>query len=154
MGASPHIQRLRAAVGHELLLLPAVSVLTVDDVGRLLLVQHADGGRWGLVGGAIDPGEAPSAAAVREAREETGLDVELTGLLAALGGAEFRVTYANGDVAEYVSVVYRARVVGGTLRADGVEAVDCAWFRVDDLSSVALGGFAAATLQSVGWLAG
>jgi hypothetical protein len=38
---SAHVARLRAAVGHELLLLPSVSVLPVDEAGRVLLVQHA-----------------------------------------------------------------------------------------------------------------
>ena len=71
MGISPHVARLRAAVGHELLVLPCVTVLPVDDQGRLLLAMHAghtDG--WGTVGGAVDPGESAAQAAVREAREE------------------------------------------------------------------------------------
>jgi hypothetical protein len=55
------IARLRAVVGHELLLLPSVSVLPVDEAGRLLLVRHAghDDG-WGVLGGAVDVGESLS----------------------------------------------------------------------------------------------
>ena len=65
MGISPHVARLRAAVGHELLVLPCVTVLPVDERGRMLLAWHAghtDG--WGTVGGAVDPGESPARAAV------------------------------------------------------------------------------------------
>jgi NADH pyrophosphatase NudC (nudix superfamily) len=71
VGIAAHIARLRAVVGHELLLLPSISVLPVDDAGRVLLVRHAghDDG-WGVLGGAVDIGESPPEAAVREAREE------------------------------------------------------------------------------------
>ena len=81
MGIAAHIARLRAVVGHELLL-PSVSVLPVDEAGRILLVReagHDDG--WGTLGGAVEPGESPAAAAVREAREEISADVELIRLL-------------------------------------------------------------------------
>jgi ADP-ribose pyrophosphatase YjhB (NUDIX family) len=84
-----HIARLRAAVGHDLLLLPSVSVLPVDQAGRLLLVRHAghDDG-WGVLGGAVEVGESPAEAAVRETREEIGVDVRLVRLLDVLGGPD------------------------------------------------------------------
>lgn len=64
MGIAAHIARLRAVVGHELLLLPAVSVLPADEAGRLLLARHTghDDG-WGILGGAVDVGESPAEAA-------------------------------------------------------------------------------------------
>jgi hypothetical protein len=60
VGIAAHIARLRAVVGHELLLVPSVSVLPVDQAGRLLLVRHAghDDG-WGVLGG-VDVGESPA----------------------------------------------------------------------------------------------
>ena len=74
MGIAPHIARLRAFVGHEMLLLPSVAVLLTDEAGRVLLAWQA-GHRtgWSTVGGAVDPGESPAEAAVREAREEIGV---------------------------------------------------------------------------------
>jgi hypothetical protein len=50
VGIAAHIARLRAVIGHELLLLPSVSVLPVDEAGRVLLVRHAgyDDG-WGVL---------------------------------------------------------------------------------------------------------
>ena len=65
MGIAAHIARLRAVVGHDLLLLPSVSVLPVDEAGRVLLVRHAGhGDGWGVLGGAVDVGESPSSAGV------------------------------------------------------------------------------------------
>ena len=68
MAIPEHVARLRTAVGHDLILLPSVSVVPVDQAGRLLLVRHAghhDG--WAVLGGAIEFGESPAEAAVRMA---------------------------------------------------------------------------------------
>jgi ADP-ribose pyrophosphatase YjhB (NUDIX family) len=94
---SPHIRRLRAVFGHELLLLPSVSVLPVDGTGQVLLVRHAghhDG--WAVLGGAVEIGESPAETAIREAREEIGAEVRLTRLIDVLtywaGDSRYRVT--------------------------------------------------------------
>src|SRR5438876_408008 len=68
MPVSPYVARLRRAIGSELLLLPSVTVLPRDASGRVLLVRHADSGEWGTIGGTIEPGESPTAAAVRETK--------------------------------------------------------------------------------------
>jgi hypothetical protein len=67
MAISPYLKGLRDQVGGDLLLLPSVAVMAFDGEGRLLLVRATDTGRWQTVGGAIDPGETPAEAALREA---------------------------------------------------------------------------------------
>ncbi|WP_422773002.1 NUDIX domain-containing protein [Plantactinospora sp. WMMC1484] len=151
MPIPPYVARLRAAVGSELLLLPSASVLPFDAAGRLLLVRHRghhDG--WGLVGGAIEPGESPAEAAVREAKEEIGVEIRLEGLLDVLGGPEFEVTYPHGDRAAYVTAVYRAGIVGGTPRPDGDEVVDFGWFDRAELAGLPVSRFARAVLRTTG----
>lgn len=108
-------------------------MLVRDDLGSILLVRQIDGGRWTTIGGAVDPDEAPEQAAVREAQEEAGVDVELTGLVAALGGPEYRLVYTNGDEVACVPIVYDARVVGGVARADGDETSEVGWFRPTEI---------------------
>ncbi|GHG80467.1 NUDIX domain-containing protein [Streptomyces griseocarneus] len=54
--------------------LMGAGVLIQHDDGRVLLVHHAKTGRWVIPGGKAEPGETPRQCAVREAREETGLD--------------------------------------------------------------------------------
>jgi 8-oxo-dGTP pyrophosphatase MutT (NUDIX family) len=153
MGIAAHIARLRAVVGHELLLLPSASVLPTDAAGRVLLVRHTghDDG-WGILGGAIEPGESPAAAAIREAREEASIDVQPVRLLDVLGGPDYEVTYPNGDHAAYVTAVYQANIIGGCpAPADG-ELSEIAWFTPAELPGLQLSRFARALLQATGHL--
>jgi ADP-ribose pyrophosphatase YjhB (NUDIX family) len=153
VGIAAHIARLRSVVGHELLLLPSVSVLPADEAGRILLVREAgqDDG-WGTVGGAVEPGESPAAAAVREAREEIGADIELTRLVDVVGGPDYEVTYPNGDRVAYVAAVYEARIVGGSPAPGDGEISELAWFAPDELPAVPLTTFALSVLRASGRL--
>lgn len=96
-------------------LVPGGSALVVDDRGRLLLQRRADSGNWSLPGGAMELGETLGAAAVRETREETGLDVELTGILGIYTDPRHIIAYTNGEVRQEFTVVFTARIVGGEL---------------------------------------
>jgi 8-oxo-dGTP pyrophosphatase MutT (NUDIX family) len=153
VGIAAHIARLRAAVGHELLLLPSVTVLPVDQVGRLLLVRHAghDDG-WGTLGGAIEPGESPAAAAIREAREEIGTEIRLVRLLDVLGGPDYEVTYPNGDRAAYITAVYEATITGGIPAPGDGELSEIAWHAREELPALHLSNFARALLKTTGHL--
>ena len=153
MPIAPHIAALREKIGHDLLLVPCVAVLPRDDQGRVLLVRQSDFGLWGTVGGAVDVDESPEDAARREAREEIGTEVELTGLLGALGGPQFRLTYPNGDQCACVSTVYAGRLVDDVLTPDGDEVTEVRWFHLEELATEPdLGAFAAQTFRALGLL--
>lgn len=153
MGIAAHIARLRDAIGHELLLLPSVSVLPVDEAGRVLLVRHAghDDG-WGVLGGAVDVGESPAAAAVREAREEITADVRLVRLVDVLGGPDYEVSYPNGDRTAYVTAVYEARIINGSPAPGDGELSELAWFTAGELPGLQLSRFSRALLHATGRL--
>jgi ADP-ribose pyrophosphatase YjhB (NUDIX family) len=55
--------------------------IAIIESGRILLIRHADFGAWGLPGGRVEATESLAVCAIREAREETGLDVRLKGLV-------------------------------------------------------------------------
>ena len=136
MPISEYLRGLREKVGHDLLLVPSVTGIVFDDRDRLLLARHSNGGVWVAPGGAIDPDESPSDAVVREVWEETGLSVEPVALCGVFGGPEFRVRYANGDEVAYVMAVFECRVVGGHLRADGVETLEARYFPAAEIAQL------------------
>jgi ADP-ribose pyrophosphatase YjhB (NUDIX family) len=115
-------------------------------------VRHADSGDWGTIGGFVEPDESPQDAAVREAREEASVEVELVRLLAALGGPEFRVRYPNGDEAGYVAAVFEAQVISGEPAPDGLETTEVAWVSLPELNEVNLSSIARAQLSALGWI--
>src|SRR5438445_7026192 len=134
MPMSPHVQRLRAALGSELLVLPSATGIVRDDRNRILLLRH-DGDVWSTPGGAIEPLESPADAVVREVWEETGLDTVPVRLLGAYGGPSCVVTYPNGDRTSYVMTVFECEVRGGTLRETSDETSAAAFVAAGDLAS-------------------
>ena len=150
MGISPYLRRLRAVIGHELLVLPSVAVLPWDEEGRLLMVREADTGRWQTIGGAIEPDESPYEAAVRETAEEAGVEVAIERLRTVTGGREFRLRYPNGDLVSYVPIVFDARVTGGEPRPDGDETIDVAWCTPEQLATLELTEFTVALFAAAG----
>ncbi|MBI4841024.1 MAG: NUDIX domain-containing protein [candidate division NC10 bacterium] len=81
-----------------------------DREGRILLVRRSDDGLWCLPCGWVEPNESPEEAAVREVREETGLDVQPRQLV----GVFTRKPDAGFGPHSAIAVVYLCDVVGGT----------------------------------------
>ena len=111
-----------------------VCAVIFDEAGRVLLERRSDCGWWCLPGGRLDPGETLAQGTVREAREETGIDIEITGFLGVFSDPKRRtVRYPdNGDLCHLVDAVSAARPVGGELAASS-ESLDVAWFAPGDL---------------------
>jgi 8-oxo-dGTP pyrophosphatase MutT (NUDIX family) len=135
MPSSPYVLALRDKIGHELLMIQSVSVMLFDE-GRLMVAQHRDTGLWVTIGGAIEPDEAPADAAVRECWEETGLLVEPTRVLGVFGGPEFRILYANGDVASYTVTVFEVQRVEGEPCPDGLEVIALRFVSRDEAAAL------------------
>ena len=132
MPMSEYVRTLRAAMGHERLLLPSVSALIYDDLGRLLLVRQRDGDAWSTPGGAIEFDETPADAVVRETWEETGLLVSVAQIFGIYGGRNFVVHYENGDEAQYVMIAFECAIRSGKLRSDGIETTDVRFWGADE----------------------
>ena len=112
-----------------------VAAVIYDRRGRLLLQQRADGGQWGLPGGAMEIGESVSDAIVREVREETGLRVKPRRIVGVYSDPALQVVrYPDGNVWHWVSVCMECRVVGGTLNTiPDEETLALAYFRRGEL---------------------
>jgi 8-oxo-dGTP pyrophosphatase MutT (NUDIX family) len=117
----------------------SASVFVLDDAGRLLLLRRADNDLWTIPTGAIKKGETVAQCAVRECREETGLDVEVTGLVGVFSDPGHVIAYLHGkkvdEVRQPINVCLRARVTGGRIAPDPREAADVTWVDPAELDS-------------------
>lgn len=89
-----------------------VEAAIFNDAGRLLLVQRADNAKWCIPGGAADVGESPSGVAVREAWEETGLQVQAVRLI---GVYDSRLTKKLPGPVHLYHLLFLCRKTGGDL---------------------------------------
>ncbi|EBM0725703.1 NUDIX domain-containing protein, partial [Salmonella enterica subsp. enterica serovar Senftenberg] len=97
-------------------LVPAASAVVVDKSGRIVLQRRRDNEMWALPGGAMELGESVAQCAIRETREETGLDVEVTGVVGIYSDPKHVFAYDDGEVRQEFSICVLARVVGGAAR--------------------------------------
>ena len=105
-----------------------VGAIVGDDEGRMLLVQRADSGWWLYPTGWSDVGYSPSEVAVKEVREETGIDCEVIGPIAILDG--LRLGFHRVPL---VSIVFHCRSLGGELAAHPLECSDVGFFAEGEL---------------------
>jgi ADP-ribose pyrophosphatase YjhB (NUDIX family) len=95
-------------------LVPSVNVVVSNPAGEVLLIRRSDNDNWAVPGGAIDLGESMVQAAVRETREETGIECEVTGLVGIYTDPRHVMLYtSNGEVRQEFSIVLTARATGG-----------------------------------------
>jgi ADP-ribose pyrophosphatase YjhB (NUDIX family) len=116
-------------------LVPAASTVVVDDQGRILLHRRADNGMWALPGGAMNLGESLTDCAIRETREETGLDVEITGIVGVYTNPGHVFAYDDGEVRQEFSICLLGRPVGGTL-AVSEESYEVQWFSPEEVDAL------------------
>lgn len=115
-------------------LVPSATVAVRDEQGRVLLIHKVDNGYWALPGGAMDLGESIRDAAVREAREETGVGIELDGLVGIFTDPGHVMVYDDGEVRQEFAVCFHAHVVSGSVSGDGDEASAARWVAPDDVA--------------------
>lgn len=114
-------------------LVPSANAVVVNDHGEILLIRRTDNGNWSLPGGAMDLGERISDTAMREVREETGIECEVLGLVGIYTNPRHVLEYtSNGEVRQEFSIVFYARAVGG-VPTPSSESSEVCWVAPDDL---------------------
>jgi ADP-ribose pyrophosphatase YjhB (NUDIX family) len=99
-------------------IVPSANVIVTNERGQILMIRRTDNSNWAVPGGAMDLGESISDAAIRETREETGIDCEITGLVGIYTSPRHVILYtSNNEVRQEFSIVFSARPVGGTRRS-------------------------------------
>jgi len=132
MPISPYLKKLREQIGHDPVLTPGVCVIIFNDKNEVLLHRQSDDGLWHTIGGSIDPHEEPATAALREAKEETGVDVILDRIVSVYAGPY--PTYNNGDQVMFLSIAFAAHLPPGVQpQVADDESLEMCFFKLTEL---------------------
>ncbi|KAA0016072.1 NUDIX hydrolase [Antrihabitans cavernicola] len=116
---------------------PSTTAVVTDTEDRIVLIRRRDNDLWALPGGGMDLGESIVDTAVREVKEETGLDVEVTGLIGVYTNPHHVMAYTDGEVRQQFSLCFTTRLLGGTLLIDS-ESTDIAWTPQEQLDAISM----------------
>jgi len=112
----------------------AIGAVVGNDRDEILLVQRADSGIWLYPTGWADIGYSPAEVAVKEVKEETGIECRVERLLMVLDGLRLGFT-----TVPLYSIVFLCRATGGELTAHPLETSDVGFFAQDALPSPVAG---------------
>ena len=110
----------------------AVMAVVRNEDGEVLLIQRTDNDLWAAPGGAQDIGESVIGAVEREVREETGLEVEVTGFSGIYSDPAHVIAYDDGEVRQEFSLCFHAHPTGGEIRPSS-ESRQVYWVTPDRL---------------------
>jgi 8-oxo-dGTP pyrophosphatase MutT (NUDIX family) len=114
---------------------PSVVAAVRDEQGRLLMIHRTDNDLWALPGGGHDVGESITDTVIREVREETGIDVEVTGLVGLYTNPRHVMAYDDGEVRQQFSICFTANPKGGSLTPSN-ESREVRWVDPGDLDQL------------------
>lgn len=100
----------------------------IEKDGKFLLVQEGKAscyGKWNLPAGRLDFNETLEQGAIREIKEETGCDVELTGVLSVSNKA------LKDDI--FITIVFATKLINENITFDKKEILDVQWFSYDEI---------------------
>ena len=116
-------------------LVPAASAIVTDEQGRILVHRRRDNDKWALPGGKMELGESLGDCAIREVKEETGLQVRLTGIVGVYSDPRHVFSYDDGEVRQEFSICFKAEVVSGDL-ATSDESYEVSFVAPADIESL------------------
>lgn len=123
----------------------AVNIAVMQE-GKILLAQREDFETWVLPSGRVEEGESLAQAAIREAKEETGIDVELTRLVG--------VYSRSGNMEASYTTLFAARPSGGEPRLQKGETIAVEWFSFEQLPAPLSVGQSRRIQDAIGGAAG
>jgi ADP-ribose pyrophosphatase YjhB (NUDIX family) len=132
-------------------MVPSVNVVVANEEGEILLIRRSDNDNWALPGGAIDIGESLAQAAVRETREETGIDCEITGLVGIYTDPGHIILYtSDGEARQEFSIVLTARAVSGQPTPSD-ESTEVRWVPLDEAENYTMDRSMRLRIKHYGW---
>lgn len=100
----------------------------IEESGKILMVRRTDSGNWALPGGQMELGESLATCACREVLEETGVVVEVTGIVGIYSDPNHVIQYSDGEVRQQFNVCLKARRIAGQAEVGDSEATSVGYF--------------------------
>ena len=133
---SDYIKEIRELIGSRPFILVGSAVLVFNRDYEVLLQLRTDTGRWGIPGGAMEPGESFEETARRELFEETGLNLKRLRFLDVAAGEEYYFQYPNGDEIYNAIALYACEDWEGNLKMNDGESKELRFFPLNGLPSL------------------
>lgn len=130
MEHTDYIHGLRKEIGSRKIILNCAGAILVRD-GKILLQRRSDNGKWGVIGGLLEMNETYADAAVREVREETGLEIRPESFLGIFHN--HNMVWSNGDAAHVVAAYFVASVGPGEEPRVDEESYELRFFAPEEM---------------------
>ncbi|MBR2132649.1 MAG: NUDIX hydrolase [Oscillospiraceae bacterium] len=131
-----YIESLRKYVGHAPLIGIGATTLVFNEKKELLLNLRTDTNTWGIPGGSMELNETIEETAIRELKEETGIDAGELELVTVLSGKDYYFEYPNGDKMCTVIVLFKVLDYKGTIKVSDHESKALRFFSLTDLPAM------------------
>lgn len=109
---------------------PAAAVAIINDRKELLMLHRKDNKKWTMPGGTMEFGESMTDCALREVKEESGLNVVIKDIIGTYTDPNIRVSYSDGEVRQEFTIVYYGEVQGYNVSLDE-ESSNYVWVSFD-----------------------
>lgn len=131
-----YITNLRKYVGSEPLIGLGATTLVFNDKKELLLNLRTDTNTWGIPGGSMELFETIEETAIRELKEEAGIEADDLELITVLSGSDYYFEYPNGDKMCTVIVLYKVLNYEGNIKVNDTESKQLKFFPLNDLPNM------------------
>ncbi len=126
-----YIKYIRDMVGDSMIMLNATAVVIVNENNEVLLQKRSDNKMWGLPGGLMELDESIEECAIREVKEETNLDIEITKFIGVFINPMMK--WRVNDRAQVFGFGFVGKVIGGILQVNDTESTEMKYFAFESL---------------------
>lgn len=128
-----YIMDLRRHIGHAPVIGIGATTLVFNNNNELLLNLRTDTNTWGIPGGSMELYETIEETAIRELKEEAGIEAQDLKLLGVLSGKEYYFEYPNGDKMCTVIVLFKVENYNGKIIINDEESKELKFFSLNNL---------------------
>ncbi|MDO5131617.1 MAG: NUDIX domain-containing protein [Eubacteriales bacterium] len=116
---------------------PAAAVAILNSKRELLMLHRRDNKKWTMPGGTLEFGESMTECALREVKEESGLNVEIIDIIGTYTDPNIRIAYSDGEVRQEFTIMYYGEALNYDVSLDD-ESSQFQWVPLDDLAKLPL----------------